>query len=551
MSGYPYDLGTHSRPVTTASAEAQMWFDRGLVWTYGFHHAEAIACFRRAIDADPACAMAWWGVAYALGPNYNLTWDHMDGPTRAAVLSEARAATEAAQAAPGADAAERALIRALDARYPQADPVEDMTPWNDAYADAMRAVFAAHPDDLDIAALFVEAMMDRTPWKMWDLSTSGPAPGADTEEARRVLEAAFRRDAAAWCHPGLLHLYVHLMEMSPFPEKALRQADVLRTLVPDAGHLVHMASHIDVLVGAYSDVLRSNLAAIAADRKWYDREGGMDFYTAYRQHDYHFVVYGAMFLGQFAPALAAADELVATTPEALLRMPSPPMADYMESYLAMRPHVFIRFGKWHELVAEPFPHDADLYANLTATLHYAKGVACAALGRVAEAEEEQRLFQEALARVPETRLLHNNRCVDLLEIAAEMLAGEIAYRKGDHDRAFAHLRRSVALDDALPYDEPWGWMQPTRHALGALLLEQGRTEEAEAVYREDLGLGGGLPRSSIHPDNVWSLKGLHDCLIRQHKLAEAAMIKPRLDVAMARADISVGASCFCARAAAK
>lgn len=551
MRAYPYDLGRHSRTVTSAASEAQTWFNRGLVWTYGFHHAEAVACFRRALEADPGCAMAWWGIAYALGPNYNLTWEHMDAPTRAAVLSEARAATEAAMAAPRADAVERALIAALAARYPQAEPLDDMAPWNDAYADAMRAVHADHPDDLDIAALFVEAMMDRTPWRMWDLASGTAAPGADTVEARRVLEDAFRRDPAAWDHPGLLHLYVHLMEMSPFPERALRQADRLRTLVPDAGHLVHMASHIDVLCGHYSDVLRGNLDAIAADRKWYDREGGMDFYTAYRQHNYHFAVYGAMFLGQYAPALAASDEMIATTPEALLRLPSPPMADYMESYLAMRPHVFIRFGKWHDLIAEPLPDDPGLYANLTATLHYAKGVAHAALGKVAEAEAEEALFLAAMARVPDTRLLHNNRCTDLLEIAAAMLAGEIAYRKGDHDAAFAHLRRSVALDDALPYDEPWGWMQPTRHALGALLFEQGRVAEAETVYREDLGLGGRLPRSSIHPDNVWSLKGLHDCLVRQDKASQAAMIRPRLDIALARADVPVGTSCFCARASAQ
>jgi tetratricopeptide (TPR) repeat protein len=550
MSPYPYDLGAHTRTVTTSSAEAQAWFDRGLNWTYGFHHAEAIACFRRAAEADPGCAMAWWGIAYATGPNYNLTWDLMDAPSRNAVLSEAYAATEAALAAPGVSPAERTLIDALTARYPQATPEDDMSGWNDAYADAMRTVHAAHPRDFDIAALFVEAMMNRTPWRMWDLRSGGPAPGADTVEARQVLETLFR-DPAAWAHPGLLHLYVHLMEMSPFPEKALRQADRLRTLVPDAGHLVHMPTHIDVLVGAYADVLRWNEAAIAADRKWYDREGGMDFYTAYRQHDYHFAVYGAMFLGQYAPALAAADEMIATTPEALLRMPSPPMADYMESYLAMRPHVFIRFGKWRELIAEPFPQDSELYANLTATLHYAKGVAHAALGQIAEAEAHETLFHAAWKLVPETRLLHNNRCVDLLGIAAEMLVGEIAYRKGEFDAAFAHLRRSVALDDALPYDEPWGWMQPTRHALGALLLEQGRVDEAEAVYREDLGLGGTLPRSSIHPDNVWSLKGLYDCLKRQGKLAEAAMLKPRLDVAFARADVSISASCFCARAAAE
>jgi hypothetical protein len=287
-----------------------------------------------------------------------------------------------------------------------------------------------------------------------------------------VLETLFR-DPAAWAHPGLLHLYVHLMEMSPFPEKALRQADRLRTLVPDMGHLVHMPTHIDVLVGAYADVLRWNEAAIAADRKWYDREGGMDFYTAYRQHDYHFAVYGAMFLGQYAPALAAADEMIATTPEALLRMPSPPMADYMESYLAMRQHVFIRFGKWRDLIAEPFPQDPALYATSPRDPALRQGRGPRRPGPDRRGRGAPDALPRRMGAGAGDRLLHNNRCVDLLGIAAEMLAGEIAYRKGAHDAAFAHLRRSVALDDALPYDEPWGWMQPTRHALGALLLEQG------------------------------------------------------------------------------
>ena len=543
---YPYDLGTHSRVVTTSTPEAQVWFDRGLIWCYGFHHAEAIACFERTLEHDPDCAMAWWGIAYATGPNYNLTWDHMDTPTRASVLAAAREALARAQAAAGVSEAEAALIAALAHRYPQDAPVEDMSPWDDAYADAMRGVHKAFPDDLDIAALCAEAMMNRTPWRMWDLRSGAPAEGADTDEVRALLETTFSARAEAWDHPGLLHFYIHLMEMSPMPEAALRHADRLRTLVPDAGHLVHMASHIDVLCGNYADVLRANQDAIAADRKYYDREGGVNFYTAYRQHDYHFAVYGAMFLGQFAPAIAAADELVATTPEELLRMPSPPMADYMESYLAMRPHVLIRFGKWDEIVAADLPEDAELYANLNATWHYAKGVALAALGRVAEAEAAREEFLMAMARVPEGRLLHNNRCVDLLDIAAAMLDGEIAYRKGDYDAAFADLRQSVALDDALPYDEPWGWMQPTRHALGALLLEQERFEEAEAVYREDLGLGGDLPRSSIHPDNVWSLKGLYDCLTRQGKADEAALLKTRKDIALARADVDVAVSCFCA-----
>ncbi len=545
-----YDLGTHSRRVTTGSQTAQLWFDRGLVWCYGYNHEEAIACFEKALAADPGCAMAHWGIAYAAGPNYNMPWERFDEAGRAAAVARAHAATEAAQAlAAGVSPPERALIEALPARYPQATPMGDMAAWNDAFANAMRAIHRAHPDDAEIATIFVEAIMNRTPWKMWDLQSAQPADGAGTLEAQEVLEAAFDRLPGAMDHPGLLHLYVHLMEMSPFPEKALKAADRLRELVPDAGHLVHMPTHIDILCGHYRDAMHWNLTAIEADRKYLEREGPLNIYSGYRVHDYHFAVYGAMFLGQFAPALAAAEELIATTPEALLRIPSPPMADYFESYIAVKQHVLIRFGRWHDILAQPLPEDPDLYRNLVATMHYARGVAHAALGQVAEAEAEQDAFHAAVARVPETRLLHNNRCIDLLAVAEKMLSGEIAYRKGAYDVAFADLREAVAREDWLPYDEPWGWMQPVRHALGALLLEQGRTEEAEAVYREDLGIGGTLTRAQIHPDNVWSLRGLVDCLTRRcaADTAEGRLIRQRLDLAAARSDLPVDVSCFCAR----
>ena len=277
----------------------------------------------------------------------------------------------------------------------------------------------------------------------------------------------------------------------------------------------------------------------------------MNLYSSYRTHNYHFAIYGAMFLGQFEPALAAAEELIETTPEELIRLPSPPMADFIESYISMKQHVMIRFGKWREITQQELPKDPELYCVTTAMIHYAKGVAHAALGEVPEAEQEKALFLAAQKRVPESRLLHNNTCQDLLKIAEAMLDGEIEYRKGNFDDAFAHLRRSVELDDALPYDEPWGWIQPTRHALGALLFEQGRVEEAEAVYREDLGLGGKLSRATVHPDNVWSLRGLHQCLEARGDTAsmEARLIKQRLDLAAARADVPVKASCFCARSA--
>ena len=547
-----YDVDVYSRPITTASPKAQLWFDRGLVWTYGYHHEEAIVCFKKALEHDPDCAMAQWGIAYAVGPNYNMPWELFDAEGMATALADAFDATAAARAlADKVTPAERAMIEALPARYPQRTPIEDQSPWNDAFTDAMREAYRAHPDDLEVATIFVEAIMNRTPWKMWDLKTGGVAEGAGTLEARDVLERAMHEDPAAMEHPGILHLYVHLMEMSPFPELALRAGDILRTLVPDAGHLIHMPTHIDVLCGHYHDVLVDNQRASEADRKYLEKAGAMNFYSGYRVHNYHFAIYGAMFLGQYAPALAAAEELIETTPEELLRMPSPPMADFIEAYIPMKQHVQIRFGKWREIIAEALPADTELYCVTIAMMHYAKGVAHAALNEVEAAEEEKALFLAARAKVPESRFLHNNSCQDLLAIAEAMLNGEIDYRKGDFEAAFAHLRRSVELDHALPYDEPWGWIQPTRHALGALLLEQGRVAEAEAVYREDLGLGGSLSRATVHPDNVWSLRGLHECLERRGETVEARLIKQRLDLAAARADVPVNASCFCAQTAAE
>jgi len=234
-------------------------------------------------------------------------------------------------------------------------------------------------------------------------------------------------------------------------------------------------------------------------------------------------------------------------PEEVLRTTSPPMADFFESYVSIRQHVLVRFGKWREIIAQGLPADRDLYCNTVAMIHYAKGVAHAALSDVPAAQAEQALFREAAKRVPKSRYLHNAPCVQLLAVAEEMLEGEIAYRRGEHDAAFPRLRAAIAPEDDLPYDEPWGWMQPIRHALGALLLEQGRAAEAEVVYREDLGLGGVLPRAQIHPDNLWALRGLLDCLKRPGESAETALIRQRVDLAAARADLPVSVSCFCAR----
>ena len=545
-----FDLGPYSRPVSTGSQDAQTWFDRGLNWLYGYNHAEAVACFQKAAEADPDCAMAYWGISYASGPNYNLPWRLYDPKGRAKALEASYDAMQEALARlDHASEAERDMIEALQARYPQREPVDDMLPWDIAYTEAMRPVFAKYSNDLDVRTVFVEAMMNEAPWRMWDLATGRPPEYAKTDEAVALLEEAMAWQPETWDHPGLLHLYVHLMEMSPFPQRALRAGDRLRTLVPDAGHLIHMPTHIDVLCGHYRDVVAWNQAALEPDRRFLSYTENPGVYLMYVIHNFHFAIYGAMFLGQYRPAIEAAEELIARVPEAALRIESPPMADFLESYIAMKQHVLIRFGKWQDIIDQDLPEDAKLYCSTTALMLYAKGVAHSALGQVEEAEAGREAFLEAKARVPESRRVHNNTVVDLLEVATAMLDGELEYRKGAHEVAFDHLRRAVALEDALPYDEPWGWMQPSRHALGALLLEQGQAEEAEAVYRADLGLDGTLIRSCQHPDNLWALHGLHECLTRRGETVEAALIKQRLELASARADVPVKASCFCAQKA--
>jgi tetratricopeptide (TPR) repeat protein len=543
-----FDLGPYSRKITTSSPDAQLWFDGGLNWLFGFNHGEAIKCFQKALQYDVECAMARWGISYAAGPNYNLPWVRYDPQGRQMALSASYDAMQQALVHAGkASPVEQAMIRALPARYPRREAIEDMAPWDKAYTEEMRKVFKAFPEDLEVRAVFAEAIMNETPWQMWDLPSGKPFAGAGTEECRAVLEDTFEKIPAAWDHPGLLHLYVHLMEMSPFPQRAMRAGDRLREIVPDSGHLIHMPTHLDVLCGQYNDVLLYNREALATDRRFLAYSDDPGVYLVYVIHNFHFAIYGAMFLGQYTPAIAAAEELIATVPEPVLRIQSPPMADFLEGYLTMKQHVLVRFGKWREIIEQKLPEDRDLYCSVTAMIHYAKAVAHSALGNVAEAEVEKVQLAAAKARVPESRLVHNNKVVNLLNVAEAMLNGELEYRKGKHDIAFAHLRKSVELSDALPYDEPWGWMQPPRHALGALLLEQARIEEAEAVYRSDLGLDGKLSRACQHPYNLWSLHGLHECLVRRGEKVESALIKQRLDLAQARAEVPIRASCFCRR----
>ena len=439
-----FDLGPYSRKITTTSPEAQLWFDRGLNWIFGFNHAEAIKCFQKALQHDADCAMAHWGISYASGPNYNLPWDRYDRQGRQLALSASYDAMQSAlRCAPKASPVERAMIEALRARYPQAETIKDMAPWDKAFTGEMRKVFSAYPDDLEVRGVLTEAIMDETPWKMWDLPSGKPAEASGTVECRKLLEDAFARVPRAWDHPGLLHLYVHLMEMSPFPEQALRAGDRLRTIVPDFGHLIHMPTHLDVLCGHYNDVLKYNQRALVTDRRFLSLTQDPGVYLVYVIHNFHFAIYGAMFLGQYTPAIAAAEELIATVPEAVLRIQSPPMAEFLEGYLTMKQHVLVRFGKWHDIIAQKLPEDRELYCSNVAMMHYAKAVAHSALGNVAQAEAEKELFTAAKARVPDSRLVHNNTMLDLLGVGEAMLDGELEYRKGNFDVAFAHLRRSV------------------------------------------------------------------------------------------------------------
>lgn len=544
FAGDYFDLGIYVRTVTTRSPEAQVWFDRGLNWSYAFNHEEAAVCFARAIDLDGDCAMAYWGLAYALGPNYNKPWEAFEETELVASVERTHDAVQRALLAAGASTVEQSLIRALRFRYPEGVPAEDCAVWNEPYAEAMASVYADHPDDVDVAVLYADSLMNLMPWQLWDLATGEPARGSRALEARTVLDRALALPGGSE-HPGALHLYIHLMEMSSTPEQALPIADRLRGLVPDGGHLQHMPTHLDVLCGDYRRVVASNMDAIRADERFVTRRGPMNFYTLYRAHNYHFRIYGALFLGQSAIALETAGWLESAIPEELLRVASPPMSDWLEGFVGMRVHVLVRFGMWEELLALPLPVDQELYCVTTAMLHYGKGIAAAASGDIPRAEQEQQLFNRALAAVPLSRMLFNNTCSDILAVAEAMLAGELAYRRGDFEAAFATLRTAIDLDDHLPYDEPWGWMQPTRHAYGALLLEQGRVTEAAMVYEADLGIDGRIPRALQHPGNVWSLHGYHECLVRSGRDGEARVIGQQLALARAMADVPITASCFC------
>ncbi|KAJ6023682.1 hypothetical protein N7540_004479 [Penicillium herquei] len=542
-----YDLGSFGHTITTTSADTQIWFNRGLTWVYSFNHVEGAYCFEQAIANDPKCAMAYWGLAYAVGPNYNKPWEKFDlGDLHTSLQRGYDASQKAKECAANATPLEQALINAIQYRFLSNKPAKDYPALNKGYADAMKLVYDKFGHDLDVATIYADSLMNMTPWALWDLFTGKPNPNAPTLQAQAVLERALAQEEdGADRNPGLLHLYIHFIEMSPNPELGINAADNLRDLVPDAGHIQHMPTHLDILVGDWRRSINSNYKSTLADDKYFHKSGGNNFYTFYRLHDYHSLIYAAMFAGKSKTALDAVARMESTVPEEVLRIQSPPMADWLEQFMGIRLHVMVRFGMWEELKRKDLPHDRELFAGTTATTHYARGLAFAATGDVASALKEQDLFLRAWAQVPETRRAYNGKMVDVLKVAAAMLEGEIEYRCQNYDKAFESLRRAIDIEDRLPYSEPWSWMQPVRHAYAALLMEQGYLEEAERTYRADLGFDTTVIRPRRHPNNVWSLQGYHECLVRLGKTNEALMIEQSTKLALAVADVPIKSSCFC------
>lgn len=512
------DLGRWRRPVSTRSKEAQRWFDQGLALTFGFNHDEAIRSYQEAARLDPTCAMAWWGIAYGHGPHIN---------NAAMTVEKSVAAWDAVQkavaAASNASPVEQALIGALARRY-AADPAADRAPLDRAYAEAMRDVWKAHPRDADVGALFAESLMDLHPWDLW---THDGEAKEDTPEIVETLETVL---AMAPDHPGANHFYIHTVEASPRPERGVAAADRLTTLVPGAGHLVHMPAHIYIRVGRFADASRANEEAMRVDRAYRARSPDQGFYRVYMAHNPHFLAFSSMMEGREKAALAAARALIADIP------PDLPKEDAiaMDAFLAIEMQVFLRFGRWEEILRVPEP--AEHLVLTAAYRHFARGSALAALGRGDAAERELLALREGSASLPDDKIWANNKAKDVLGVGARVLEGEIAARAGKFEDAARILREAAVLEDALTYDEPPDWMQPTRHTLGAVLLRAGLGREAEAVYREDL---------VRFPENGWSLWGLMRALEMRGAPDEAAEVAKRFDNAWKRAGVKLDTTCFC------
>jgi tetratricopeptide (TPR) repeat protein len=504
---YP-GLGPVHHSTTTASPLAQKYFDQGLAFTYGFNHDEAERSFEQAARIDPKMAMAYWGVALVLGPNYNLPGD----PTRGKKAYEAVARARALKA--GASPEERDLIDAVAERYGANG--EGSTALDQSYANAMRAVAHKYPDDLDVQTLFAESLMDLHPWRLWSFDGK---PGPDTVEIVTTLEFVLKKDPS---HIGANHYYIHAVEASSDPARAMPSADRLGALAPGAGHLVHMPSHIYVRTGRFHDAAEANAHAIKVDQAFIARSKESGVYPlVYYTHNIHFLCYAQMIEGRKRDALSNARLLeTKVSPDEVRAMP-------MAEFLVPMPYlVEARFGLWDAVLKEPAP-PKDLPFT-SAMWHYARALAYSAKGNRAQALSEQKQLEAVTAAIsPDRPLGMSNRAKNVAQVAVVVVAGEIAAARGDHKSAAAKLTDAVRLQDALIYEEPQIWYYPVRESLGAQLLAMGRTQEAEAVYREDL---------KINPGNPRSLYGLALCLAAEGKTDEAAKAREQFRKAWRFAD---------------
>ncbi|MBL8990841.1 MAG: tetratricopeptide repeat protein [Phycisphaerae bacterium] len=519
-------LGDYARPVSTRSPEAHRHFDDGLRWLYAFNHDEAVRSFTRAAEADPDCAMAWWGIAICRGPHINNpAMDEASSRQAWTALGRARAA--AASATP----VEQGLIEALSHRYADPDTTRPLpldpvarAPLDRAYAQAMERLYARFPGDDDVATLTAEALMDLRPWDLYDLDGT---PRPETPRIVATLEAVLARRPD---HPGANHYYIHAVEASTTPQRADDAATRLRTLVPGSGHLVHMPAHIDVRLGRWNLAADQNERAMAVHRAYTRLSPRQGFYRAYMFHNQHFLAYACMMAGRANDAIANARGMVASIPAEFYDG----FAPVVDAYAPITVEALLRFGRWDDILREPEPR-ADLPIT-RAFWRFARAVSLAAQGDAAAARAEQTRFRAAVAAVPSGAMMAINPAHKVLSIADRMLEGELRYREGDTLGAVEHLRAAVAVEDTLLYMEPPDWVQPVRHALGAILLDAGRAAEAADVYREDL---------RRWPENGWSLHGLARCEQALGRTPQAEDLRRRFARAWSRADVALETSCFC------
>jgi len=505
-------------PITTDSPACQQWFDQGVQWMFGFNHDEATRSFQEAAARDPDAPMPWWGIAVCQGMNIN---DHVVTPER--WKKGARAVKQAKLRLDNASELERALIEAADARFTWPVPREQR-PYDEAYANAMQEVYGRYPSNPLVGVLYAESLMNLQPWDYW--TAEGEEKGR-IGEVIAVLEDILQREPD---HPGACHLYIHAVEASKDPDRALPYAERLESRIPGSGHLVHMPSHIYLRVGDYARAADSNVDAIAADEAYMAKAPEPALYWLYYGHNVHFLAYASMMECRYETAMDAARKLDAALPIDVQKQ----FGFLLEGILATHYHVMVRFGKWEDILEEPLPAEHRLVTR--AVHHYARGIAYSALGRTDDARAAREDFEAAVAEIPDDWMIMNNPVNKVLPIARAMLEGELAFREGRLEDAWSALERGIEAEDALIYDEPPGWMLPVRHAYGALLMSAGEYERAEAVYRKDL---------EKNRENGWSLLGLRLAMEAQGRPVEASELAPRLNKAWARADINATSSCMC------